>query len=363
MTPKLTTSTRSKLATPISDLRVSGDSRHVRTPRRDVNVNPANSIRNLPRSPVFDTYWRFAAARQAVYQRRLAGEGAPWTTDPILASYRFTNCYRATDRVSQFLIRHVAYCGSQTPEELVFRILLFKFFNKISTWEALREEFGRISLNSFEPETWGAYLVELSQTRPIYSAAYVIPQPAMGTSRKASNHLRLLARMIEQNLSNSLVSCASMEEAFELLRSYSGIGNFLAYQFLIDLNYSTLLDFDEMDFVVAGPGARDGITKCFGAAAAGLAPQIIRYMSESQDDQFARLGLRFDRLGGKRPLTLVDCQNLFCETDKYARATHPEVAGLSGRRRIKQLFRPAGAVAEPWFPPKWGVAAGEVGVR
>ena len=41
---------------------------------------------------------------------------------------------------------------------------------------------------------------------------------------------------------------------------------FLAYQYLIDLNYAAGLGFSEMDFVVPGPGARDGIRKCFGPA-------------------------------------------------------------------------------------------------
>ena len=31
----------------------------------------------------------------------------PWTSDPILLRYRFTNAYRAADRVSQFLLRRV----------------------------------------------------------------------------------------------------------------------------------------------------------------------------------------------------------------------------------------------------------------
>lgn len=61
--------------------------------------------RHLIPTAVFDTYWRFAAARQWVYFARLSGAPRPWTEDPILASYRFTNCYRAADRVSQHLIR------------------------------------------------------------------------------------------------------------------------------------------------------------------------------------------------------------------------------------------------------------------
>ena len=40
--------------------------------------------RELRPTPVFDTYWRFAAARQAVYEARLSGQSPPWSDDPIL---------------------------------------------------------------------------------------------------------------------------------------------------------------------------------------------------------------------------------------------------------------------------------------
>ena len=55
-----------------------------------------------------------------------------------------------------------------------------------------------------------------------------------------------------------------MGAAFSILAGYPGIGAFLAYQFLIDLNYAARLGFSEMEFVVPGPGPRDGIRKCFG---------------------------------------------------------------------------------------------------
>jgi len=58
-----------------------------------------------------------------------------------------------------------------------------------------------------------------------------------------------------------------------------------------------------------------------------------------------------------RPLQLIDCQNLFCEVDKYARVAHPQITGRSGRTRIKQLFAPVVDPVPAWFPPKWGLNA------
>jgi hypothetical protein len=151
-----------------------------------------------------------------------------------------------------------------------------------------------------------------------------------------------------------VAGAATMKEAFDVLASYPGMGAFLAYQYLIDLNYAAGLEFSEMDFVVPGPGARDGIRKCFGPAASGIEADVIQYMADTQDGQFARLGLNFNGLRGRR-LQLIDCQNLFCEVDKYARAAHPEIAGISGRTRIKQVYRRDIAPLTAWFPPKWGL--------
>ena len=125
---------------------------------------------------------------------------------------------------------------------------------------------------------------------------------------------------------------------------------------MIDLNYSTLLDFDEAEFVVAGPGALDGIAKCFTEIGQFTPAEIIYHMVDRQQAEFAHLGLRFDGLFG-RPLQPIDCQNLFCEISKYARVAHPEVRGISARKRIKQVYRPSPQVQErPVFPPRWGLA-------
>jgi hypothetical protein len=140
-----------------------------------------------------------------------------------------------------------------------------------------------------------------------------------------------------------------------MLRSYPLMGEFLAFQYTIDLNYGPLLDFDEDDFVVAGPGAVSGISKCFSDTAGMSAAEIIRWVTDHQEREFDRLGIGFRDLFGRR-LRQIDCQNLFCEVNKYARVAHPEVSGADGRTNIKQVFtaseRPP---IQYWFPPKWGI--------
>jgi hypothetical protein len=319
----------------------------------------------LPVSQVFDTYWRFAAERQRVYFGRLSGRPGPWTDDRILMEHRFTNAYRAADRVSQYLIRSVIYEGDQNFTEVFFRTLLFKIFNKIETWELLVGSLGFPAWSTFDLKRYDRVLSQsFSRGQRLYSAAYVMAPPRLGATRKHTNHLRLLEHMMRVGVPDKLQAAACMADAFDVLRAQPAIGDFLAFQYLIDLNYSEGLNFNEMDFVVAGPGAKDGIRKCFGSAARGLEADVIRYMADSQDEHFSRLGLPFDRLGD-RPLQLIDCQNLFCEVDKYARVAHPTIAGISGRTRIKQKFRRNEAPLRAWFPPKWEVELylSEVGAR
>ena len=310
---------------------------------------------------VFDTYWRFAAERQAVYERRLAGQLAPWTDDPVLSRHRFTNCFRAADRVSQVLIGDVIYDGSQEWEEVFFRTLLFKIFNKTSTWRLLTRELGEVSWKGYDCRALDGVLSRaFAVGERLYSAAYIVPPPQMGEGRKHRNHLRLLEMMMTSGAPQRVLEAPSLREAYQVLLGYPAIGPFLAYQYLIDLNYAAAMPFSEMDFVMAGPGARDGIRKCFGAAADGIEADVIRYMADTQDEHFGRLHLAFPGLRG-RPLQLIDCQNLFCEVDKYARAVHPEIAGISGRSRIKQAYRHDAAPVPAWFPPKWGLNSPEPG--
>lgn len=308
-------------------------------------------------SKVFDWYWRFAAERQAIFFRRLNGGVAPWTDDKILSTFRFTNVYRASDRVSQYLIRHVIYDGDHSAQDLVFRIILFKFFNKIGTWELLESHVGPISYSTYRFDNYDQILTEaMSAGTRIYSSAYIMPSGGRNYSRKHRAHLRLLEMMMRDKLPKKLAACPSMKHAFALLRGYPMIGDFLAYQYVTDLNYSELTDFSEMEFVVPGPGARSGLCKCFSDLGDWPEDEILRWVTENQDAQFSERQLEFRLLWG-RPLQLIDCQNLFCEIDKYARMRFPGIPGRLQRTRIKRKFEANLAGIDHWYPPKWGINA------
>lgn len=306
---------------------------------------------------VFDTYWRLAAERQAVFFKRALGQTKPWSKDVVLQRFKFTNAYRAADRTTQYLIRNVIYKGEQSAREVFLRVMLFKLFNRIDTWQLLCKHFGLPETTTFSVDSYSHVLTEArSRGARVYSAAYIMPsgRSAYGYNEKHTNHLSLLQAMLEDGVPERIAGSLTMRDAYNTLVAFPTIGPFLGYQLATDINYSTSTEFNEMEFVVAGPGARSGIRKCFVDTAGYSDADIIRWVADNQENEFERRGLRFQTLWGRR-LQLIDCQNLFCEVDKYARAAHPEVAGIGGRSRIKRKFTPSEEPIDYWFPPKWGL--------
>ena len=313
---------------------------------------------------VFDTYWEYANERQNIFFKRIRGEQPPWTNNKILMNHRFTNVYRACDKVSQYLIKNVIYSFTGNEEDLLFRILLFKTFNKIETWKYLENQIGPIQYKTYSFKSYSSALNNLVISKtPIYSGAYIMSsgKSEFGRERKYENHLLLLEYMFENGFSSKALKCLSLKQLFELLFSYPTIGEFLAQQYAIDINYSNICDFDENEFVVAGPGAKSGIKKCFSSIGNLSEADIIRYMVDNQEYEFQKRNLDFQTLWGRK-LTLIDCQNVFCETDKYARLAHPNIKGLGNRTRIKQKYK---SVINPqkvelFFPPKWKLTISEL---
>ena len=234
--------------------------------------------------------------------------------------------------------------------------MLFKIFNKIDTWEYLEDKLGEIRYSEYNEEIYSRLLDELiEQKQKIYSAAYIMPSgvTSFGYAKKHRNNLALLSYMFSNGLSQKLAKSKSLQELYQLLLSFPTIGSFLAFQYAIDINYSELCDFDEMSFVVAGPGARSGIEKCFNLERYDYT-ETIRFVADNQEEEFEKRGYKFKTLFGRK-LQLIDCQNLFCETDKYTRIYCPEISSNQNRIKIKQIYTPNLTKFDIFLPPKWGV--------
>jgi hypothetical protein len=322
-------------------------------------------IEPTPRQQVFDIYWRFTAERHRIYERRLRGEPGPWTEDPILNEYKFCNVFRAADRVSQYMIRDVAYREDESSlDDRAFQIVAFRTFSKISTWESLKSFLG--GAPRIEQLESGEFERALDQTRAeqggLYTGAFILcATNAYGRTTKHLNHVELFRDMFVRNdLGRQIREAPSLEAVYDLLHAYPLMGDFMSYQIAIDLNYSNLIDFSENDFTRPGPGALRGLKKVFLNLGGYTPEQTIMWMVERQEQEFERLGLEFGGLFG-RPIQAIDAQNLFCEVDKYCREAVPSLT--SARSKIKAKFSSSGAPAGVFFPPKWQLAVSDASPR
>jgi hypothetical protein len=310
-----------------------------------------------PREEVFDLYWYFASERQAIFQKRIEGHPRPWTVDPILETFKFCNVFRAADRVSQYLIRDVAYASDAgSPQDRLFQIVAFRMFSKIETWRKLRALLGRPPLIADLVDS--TLEVALSQIREdiggLYTGAFILcANDAFGRRLKHLNHVELFRKMfLRTSLADRLLEATSLHQIYDLLHEYPLMGDFMSYQTAIDLNYSDVLrqDFSENSFTKPGPGALRGIRKVF-RDLGDLTPEgIISWMVERQEREMTRLALPFTGLWG-RLLHAIDCQGLFCEVDKYCREALPALA--SARKRIKMRYSPHSESFALYFPDKW----------
>lgn len=313
-----------------------------------------------PNDTTLRYYFYFMSERMRMFRRKCEGvKQDNWTKDPILRCYKFTNVYRATDRVSQYLIRNVIYKNlhQYTPEDVLLRILIFKIFNKPETWEYLSEKLSDpISVKTYNPREIADLLTEYQHGHPIFNNAYMMAGSHIAYNDLPTKHdkwLRMVKReILDTGLLKKILDASSLKTVYELLNQCTFIGGFLAYQYAIDLNYSPYLKFSEDSFVKAGVGAVRGIKKCFYSYGHDY-EDAIRFIYdnlETLEERYHAEG--FHPLKGHAP-TLIDLQNCFCETDKYLRAKMPELK--VGNVRIKQRYTIHKGSIHYMFPPKWGV--------
>lgn len=312
----------------------------------------------IPDKRILYYYFYFMQERMNIFWRSCKNNVYPLTEDPILRDYKFTNVYRACDRVSQYLISHVIYkhIDRFTPEDMLLRILVFKIFNKIETWDYLEKSYGDICIEHFEVEEICRLLSNRQKSYPIFNNAYMMTGCHQRYDYLPSKHAKWLQMVkdefIGQRVVNKILKAGSMETVFNLMEQCSFVGGFLAYQYTIDFNYSPYVNFDENSFVKAGIGAIRGIKKCFKDVGNNY-EDAIRYTYEHLDDFRTEFGLDcFKPLPGREP-HLIDIQNCFCETDKYLRVKMPDL--LIGNVRIKQRYKKSVIPITYEFPPKWNI--------
>lgn len=270
---------------------------------------------------------RFITERQRIYERRARGDDPPWTDDKVLQRYHFCNVYRELDAGTQYLRENILGCGAD--HDVFFNVLVYRLVNDPDSYEALG---GFTPVNEFDVDTVVSRLHDYDGR--VFSPAYRIPAHRfVDSDSKVEN---IFYGVIRDDLLanfttywNGVSEADSWGDAHRLLRKLRGIGDFLAYEFVTDLNYD-LLPFSENDFVNVGPGARRGLERLWYEDIDDYETKV-QWIVDKQEELFNLHGCDFPYWNGKR-LTLRDIEHSLCEAEKFARVKNNE-----GTTR---LFRP-----------------------
>jgi len=270
----------------------------------------------------------FIWEREAIRLARENGHSAPWTKDPVLAKYKFTNIHRSDDRVSQWVIdKLIEPATASGDEHLWFTLLIARLINWPPTLQALMKK----GVIPCAPEDFDADMFEHTLERikndgkKVYSGAYMLyptkMEPGGNKSKAVAKYIIGSAIENADNVRAALWnadSVMSIEKFVAELSKCFGISTFIAGQVAADLTYTGMDVEDLYTYAPIGPGSSRGLNYLLGRAP---------FATWKQKEFNAELSNVYGEIVDKLEIvdmTLHDVQNCMCEFSKYCRAVLSE---------------------------------------
>lgn len=268
---------------------------------------------------VLDTLVHWVAERERARARKESGAPPPWTSDPVIAAWRFCNVDRCDDRETRWIFQNVSAAHRDSPS-LWFNLAVARFVN----WSPTLAELGY-----FEEWDEGGFVQVMrrleGEGRKVWTGAYMIPAGPPGVPKAL-----FLARSVFTPLWESRgqkpprgAACADWD-AF--LRRVPCMGDFLRNQVITDMKYTADLEAapDWGTFALAGPGTQRGLSRLAGdplskkwrqadaaAALAALRAVLLERLARPGYEDLAHLSRALRDMNN-----LANC---LCELDKYCR--------------------------------------------
>jgi hypothetical protein len=294
--------------------------------------------------------YNFITRRYKVHLRKdVLKKPRPWTQDPVLQEFRFTNVRREHDRESLWLINHITSNPKVSYEDKLMNCILFRLFNKHETSELISQP---IKFNAkYEPEAYRSLFEARVAEDPkfiFFTGAFITGgmKRALKWYLKGAEEdnmpmrvMKFMKHLQEDNIVGKIKACKDQKAVYDLLRSYLGIGDFLAYQMFVDMTYIEEFPFSENEFTAAGPGCKMGLGFLFVDKDGMSHEECIFWVRNNIGNEFRARGWKWDpeKLFVDLPqhdrcLNVMSLENCFCELSKYIRA----ITG-TGRPRKKYV--------------------------
>lgn len=276
---------------------------------------------------MYQPFFDFAKERHKIYLRRVEQKlPAPWTEDPILHKFRFTNVYRELDNVTIWFAQNARNKYPNDPVATMMSTVVFRLFNRNVTGEAI---FVQKTIGGWTPferflDTGDAFEMEgpirtFCGRGPYCTGAYIINSPN-GMS-KLVGVLQMIQWVWERRMEfvDQIIQEQTLEKAWEQFRKVNHIADFTSYEFVTDLRWTPLLQnaTDIMTWANPGPGAMRGLNRLYG-----------RPLEKKQQKHLFICEMRAILEASRNPelwpsywpkLEMREVEHTLCEFDKYER--------------------------------------------
>lgn len=274
----------------------------------------------------------------------------PFTKDPILKEFKFTNIRREHDRETKWLINNITSNDFLTYRQKLLNCILFRLYNKHETMEIIGAPYKFEGVWSFVSPR--EKVVKYSQENPKYTwftNAFITGGMKLSLKRTytketvvAALPLRFMKTLNESDLFNKIQACKTQKQVYDTLKGVYGLGDFLAYQIFVDFTYINEFPFSENEFTVAGPGCKKGLDCLFKDRDGMTYEECLFWLRDHWD--YIPISYKFSRWFDPekemvdlkhydRVMNVMSLENCFCEFSKYYRAYHD-----TGRPRNKYKF-------------------------
>lgn len=294
-----------------------------------------------------DLFWQMIAERQLVWYRRSFEKlDPPWTDDAVMNSEFITNVYRELDPGTIYVVDNILNT-SEHPTDKIFNVMVYRM---MGSQIATHQHVGFRHVKNFDSKKFYKSLQAYEATGgKIFGDAYrVAPYQDEGGANKSENVSLLLGKIADAFAEHykAMLAADSSQELWGVINSIRGLGDFLAFQIMVDLLYpiemmnnQPMFPFTHDDWAVAGPGAKNGIKQL-------MRPDVVpasyygamRWLTDNMQSELERLQLPFVYLakpnGEPKRLHVTDIQSCLCEFFKYARI-------WSGSSRAVRKFKPS----------------------
>lgn len=269
-------------------------------------------------------FYTFMRKREDVRLAKEAGEPWPWTNDPILREYKFTNVKREHDRTSQRL-REIYMANANAPEHIkLLNCAIFRYFGTYEFAMALgwssRFQPARIKMLAKE---------RLERGDRVFTGAYIVTNTGIKAPKYEvvtdvfleglwRNHGAVARDMVEKAKQQN-----SWRYLNQRLRHRAGFGGtgFMAKEVSLDFIMAGGFGGPPHDldtWCPVGPGARRGVSRMYGSEDAKSLPGMNEHAYlDAVLRIYAHRGHYWPK--GYIPLKLNDIQFQLCEFDKYER--------------------------------------------